>query len=245
MAQSSKTLRIPEGMVFISGWTNDSNNKRVLFGSVFSEVYVSRSPAVVPGDAKLLSVLAEKPNGMSDGDWNMLCNYKWGTIIFGTPRISSTPLPCIIADGDLDGDLYFICWDKQIISHFVNGEDELMTKSRKLLRTLKLPDKGEHSLDKTTTFSEGGGDWLALAQDKMLDFSSVKIASRLTGHLCNLCTEYSDIYDEDACAYAHAYKDAMDMQKHGGKVYLPEHLHHNVHSSKEGSPNLFKPLLFS
>ena len=232
-------------MVFISGWTNDSNNKRVLFGSVFSEVYVSRSPAVAPEDAKLLSVLGEKPNGMSDGDWNMLCSYKWGTIIFGTPRRSSPPLPCIIADGDLDGDAYFICWDKQIISHFVNGKDELMTKSRKLLRTLKLPDKEEHSLDKTNTFSEGGGDWLALAQDKMLDFSSVQLASCLTGKLYNLCKAYSDIYDEDACAYARAYKDAMDIQKHGGKVYLPEHLHNNVKAANEVSPKKFKPLLFS
>ena len=28
--------------------------------------------------------------------------------------------------------------------------------------------------------------------------------------------------------YQHAYKDAMDIQKHGGNIYLPQHLHENL-----------------
>ena len=92
----------------------------------------------------------------------------------------------------------------------------------------------------------GVGEYsIALAQDKMLNFASVKLASHLTGKLYNLCKEYSDIYNEDVCAYAQAFKDSLDIQKHGRKVYLPEHLHENVKSGENGSPKKFKPLLFS
>ena len=227
--------------MFISGRTmNKSNNERDLFGRVFDKVLCSRSPAMVPEDFKILSVLGEKPEDMSDGEWDLLCSYKFGTIIFGTPRTSSTPLPCIIADGDLDGDLYFICWDEKILSHLLYAHDSLTTKSRDLLLKLELPEKSkklEGYLDKSTDFSEGDKeDWLSLAQDKMLDFSTHQLAGALVGTLYRLCEEYSDIYNEDACAYGQAYKDSMDIQKHGGKVYLPEHLHENV-------PEKFRPLL--
>ena len=54
-----------------------------------------------PNDAKILSVVGRKPKGMSTDDWNLLCSYEFGTIIFPKcdtkSRPSATPLPCMIA----------------------------------------------------------------------------------------------------------------------------------------------------
>mmetsp|Transcript_10202 Transcript_10202/g.22683 ORF Transcript_10202/g.22683 Transcript_10202/m.22683 type:complete len:1127 (-) Transcript_10202:57-3437(-) len=230
------TMKIPEDKIFISGYTTNSNGERDLFGNCFNQVYCSRSPAVSPYDAKILSVVAERTEDMSGDEWDLLCSYKWGTVIFGAPRTRlSAPLPCCIADGDLDGDDYFICWDDEIVAHLLHAKDKLTSKSRKLLLELKLPDKTEHSLDKTTSFSQGGDNWLNVVQDKMLDFSTQNAESHITGKLYSLCIAASkksggkiDIYDEDAVAYAQAYKDSLDIQKHGGKIFLPNHLHDSI-----------------
>jgi hypothetical protein len=50
-----------------------------------------------PTDAKLVSVIGSKPKEMSTDDWNMLCNYEFGTIIFPRSKEGSTPLPKVIA----------------------------------------------------------------------------------------------------------------------------------------------------
>ena len=96
------TGKIPEGKCFITGYTESSDKQRVLFGKCHKQVYVSRSPSVDPSDAKILSVVGSKPKGMSVDEWDELCNYKFGSIIFGNPQ-KYAPLPCMIADGDLDG----------------------------------------------------------------------------------------------------------------------------------------------
>ncbi len=88
---------LPPKTVFISGYTADNNNKRVLFGKVHPKVYLSRSPSLEPTDAKLVSVIGRKPNEMREDDWNMLCSYKFGTIIFPRSKEGSTPLPNVIA----------------------------------------------------------------------------------------------------------------------------------------------------
>ena len=69
----------------------------------------------------------------------------------------------------------------------------------------------------------------------MLDFALQNAESRITGKLYKLTFEASkkvggtiDIFDEDACAYAQAYKDALDIKKHGGKIFLPKHLHDSI-----------------
>ena len=236
------TNQIPEGMVFITGFTTDiSTGERTLIGKGHKQMYVSRSPAVSPGDAKILSVLSEKPTEMSDKNWNCLCSYRFGSIIFGAPRkkLLASPLPCIIANGDLDGDYYFVCWDEVIMKHLLHAKDELTTKSRKLLLELKLQNR-THTVDKTTNYtsSQGGENWLSLAQDKMLDFTLQNAESQIIGKLYTLCVSASkkvggkvDIYDKDACSFAQAYQDALDIKKHGGKIYLPSHLNDSIPSS--------------
>mmetsp|Transcript_20130 Transcript_20130/g.43163 ORF Transcript_20130/g.43163 Transcript_20130/m.43163 type:complete len:82 (-) Transcript_20130:68-313(-) len=74
----------------------------------------------------------------------------------------------------------------------------------------------------------------------MLDFPTRLAGSQMVGRLWTLCKKASertkgkiDIYNEDAIAYARAFKDALDVQKHGGKIFLPQHLHHNLSLSQQ------------
>lgn len=83
--------------MFISGYTIDSDKNRALFGEVHTKVFLSRSPCLEPTDAKLVSVIGSKPKEMSKDDWDMLCCYEFGTIIFPLSKKGSTPLPCMIA----------------------------------------------------------------------------------------------------------------------------------------------------
>ncbi len=84
--------------MFISGYINDSNNNRVLFGEAHPQIFLSRSPCLAPTDAKMVSVVGNIPEEMSMDDWNMLCGYDFGTIIF--PQ-SVKSLACIIAGVNL------------------------------------------------------------------------------------------------------------------------------------------------
>ncbi len=88
---------LPPKTVFIPGYTTDNDNRRALFGKVHTKVYLSRSPCLEPTDAKLVSVIGSKPKQMSNDDWEVLCSYRFGTIIFPRSKEGSTPLPCVIA----------------------------------------------------------------------------------------------------------------------------------------------------
>jgi len=75
----------------------------------------------------------------------------------------------------------------------------------------------------------------------MLDFPCQRATAQLVGKLWGLCLKSSerpcgiDLFDKDAIAYAKAYKNAFDLQKHGGTVYSPGRLHEKLHK--------FRPLL--
>jgi hypothetical protein len=98
------TGKLPMNKVFISGYTTNVDKERVLFGKAHPKVFLSRSPCLEPTDAKLLNVVGSKPREMSTDDWNMLCSYGYGTIIFPLSRPVS--LPSIIAGKKLSD---FIC----------------------------------------------------------------------------------------------------------------------------------------
>ena len=103
------TGALPRKTVFISGYTKDSDNNRAMFGKVHTKVYLSRSPSLEPTDAKLVSVVGSKPKEMSEDDWDMLCSYGFGTIIFPRSKNGSTPLPCVIAGMNIPDYLYCHC----------------------------------------------------------------------------------------------------------------------------------------
>jgi len=176
---------------------------------------------------------------MSTAEWGLLCSYGFGMVIFPQSKSKlSTPLPCVIADGDLDGDDYFALWDERIMDHLLHSKSNLSKKSRKDLFNLALPRGVVHTVKKhaqPTDSEKPNRLWLSKAQDLMLDFSAQDSGSELVGKLYGLCRETSkmkdgtiDIYNKDAIAFGRAYKDSMDVQKHGGKINLPRHLHEKL-----------------
>ncbi|CAK9097162.1 unnamed protein product [Durusdinium trenchii] len=95
------TGQLPEGQIFISGLQEQ------LLSQGMSEVLVTRCPCVRPSDGKRLRVVTCRPPGMAEEAWRFLTSRSFGEVIF--PRASDVGLPELIAEGDLDGDLYWIC----------------------------------------------------------------------------------------------------------------------------------------
>ncbi len=77
----------------------------MLFGQAHPKVFLSRSPAMVPGDAKLLEVVGEKPADMTNENWKFLCSLRFGLVVFSAPLGEMASLPYQVGEGDLDGDL--------------------------------------------------------------------------------------------------------------------------------------------
>jgi hypothetical protein len=66
-------------------------------------------------DGRMCPHVTTKPDTMSNDDWDGLMKRPFGLIIFATPNGGTIPLPEIGADGDLNGDLFFICWNDEIL----------------------------------------------------------------------------------------------------------------------------------
>jgi hypothetical protein len=177
----------------------------------------------------MLPVISTKPKKMSKSDWDWLCSFPFGHIIFSKPK-DGIPLPVIVGEGDLDGDDYFVCWDDNIIGHM---------KSKAIATRMNAEEKSQRQsiirrgIDKVISGppprGKGSSTWLDDAQNMMLHLSRFKNASRLTGKLYTLCIKTSKesekgIYDKDSRSFGRAFKDSLDVAKHGGQVNLPSHL---------------------
>ena len=106
------TGQLPPGKVFISGYVGDKRGVRRLFGEMHNKVFLSRSPALVPSDAKLLEVVRSKPPQMTSDNWKHLCSLRFGIVVFPRPLEGMPSLPYQVGEGDLDGDLVreLSCW---------------------------------------------------------------------------------------------------------------------------------------
>ena len=85
------TSSLPEGTVFLSG-----------MGGRQSEVFITRTPCTEKDNAKILSVVTEKPVKMSNEDWKMLCSWQLGIVVFAFPsETDSLSIPETIANGGI------------------------------------------------------------------------------------------------------------------------------------------------
>jgi hypothetical protein len=196
------TDKLPTGHIFVPGL-----NKKTLF--------VTRSPCMTVEDGRMLPVVSAKPKGMTDAEWKWLNKRSFGEIIFANPKKGMMALPEMIAKGDLDGDLYFICWNKVVLDH---------VKAVPIQDT-KQQDKGDDNVRKLPN-----DNWLSNAQKLMTDGSSLLDLEAITGKLYSLSKKAADdsplfLRDRDAVSFARAYKQALDIGKHGGKIALPTRLH--------------------
>ena len=204
---------LPPGHIFVTGLRADS------VGEEICNIFVTRSPCIKPDDGRIIPMVTSKPDGMSNDDWEWLNGLAFGAILFANPNLGMTPIPEQMANGDLDGDLYLICWDQEILSHI-----------RAQPIRLNLPTEPETMPGDGRTEDE---DWFVRAQEQMIDVENVQVMGRLTGTFYTLAKKVADsspLYmgDPDAIAFAEAYNNALDFGKHRCRISLPEHLHQKL-----------------
>jgi hypothetical protein len=207
------TSQLPPGSIFITG-TSKANWS-------MKELFVTRHPCVEPKDGRMLPVVTFKPAGMTQENWDWLQTLHFGAIVFANPRPGERPLAELVASGDLDGDLFFICWHEAILQR---TKAEPITDAERLLPSETTETKPKSPYDP---------DWLEKTQRLMLDAVALGDLHRLIGKLYNTAKEVADksprfMHEPDAISFARACKRALEMGKHGGKVYLPEHLHEKL-----------------
>ena len=182
------------------------------------EVFIARSPSVEPGDGRVVKIISSKPATMSQEDWEWLNSLHFGAIIFANPKEGQRPLPEIIADGDLDGDLYFVCWDKKLLA---------------CINPLPITDD-DLRLSSETEKEDGSSyddDWFEKAQEFVCNIGSSVDVQALTGILYRKSEKIAkkkSIKHPDAVAYAKAYKQALEYKKHGRSIELPARLVHGI-----------------
>jgi hypothetical protein len=177
---------------------------------------------VEPSDAKILKLLQRKPAEMSKEAWAFLSKRPFGHIIFPTSKDKDdAPLPSLVGNGDLDGDGYFVLWDEDIVKCL----KETPRRVRKYLSPLQCGGGKKKSAEgpDVTPNAQRSFTWLQAAQDTILDLAKLNQCNLLIGRLYGLCKSTADessngIFDDDACSFGRAYKDSMDIVKHGGKV---------------------------
>ena len=206
---SDPTDEMPPGTGFVTGLHKATAQQ---------SVFVTRSPCLVPEDGRVLPHLSEKPPIMSDENWEWLNELPFGAIIFANASEGMKPLPTHIAKGDLDGDLYFVCWSKEILSQLYHVE----------------PIDSNPSINKPMNTSTLNNDWLSKAQEQMTDMNTLVEQDRLISVLWGCSKKVAKDNPEDgarhsdAKAYGYAYHESLDIGKHGGKVPLPLRLHAGV-----------------
>ena len=85
----------------VEGLANKPGNIKALEGKIL----MSRNPCTHPGDIRLLNAIGNHP------EFDHLVN----VVVF--PSTGDRPLCNMMSGGDLDGDVYFICWDQNILQH--------------------------------------------------------------------------------------------------------------------------------
>jgi RNA-dependent RNA polymerase len=149
--------------------------------------------------------------------WEWLHTLHFGSIIFANPKPGTVSLPAQIAAGDLDGDLYFICWAAEILQH-------IETEPIDIDLPVEEDIKPEYPHDP---------EWFSQTQELMIDAPAIRALQALIGKFYTTAKKVADksemgMHDEDSIMYARAYKKALEIGKHGGQVYLPAHLHGKI-----------------
>ena len=169
-------------------------------------------------DGRIIEIVRSKPHGMSSDIWNWLESLHFGALIFGNPRSGQKPLPEVIAAGDLDGDLYFICWDTILFSKIIPAPITDQELSAMATAPKKTANERRHD-----------PQWFEHAQGHISNIQSIVDVNELTGRLWKQSEKFADANREglfikhpDAVSFARACKQCLDLKKHGGSVLLPK-----------------------
>ena len=192
------TDTIPSGRIFLSGIHDQLDN----FGD---KVIISRFPMTEASDGRVLPIVREKPHTMSTAQWDFLCSKPFGFVIFGNPAPGDRSMPEQIAQGDLDGDGYFVTWDRKIVQDAVIGDKAIFATKNP---PTSLPT-----------------DWWSESQQYMANIEARKQSQKVIGKLHNCWLQnLRNGFQQDAVLFGRAFKNALDSAKHGVKISLPERL---------------------
>ena len=201
------TGALPPGCIFIPGMGQESGQHK--------ELLVARAPCLTRTGGRMLPVVSERPALMSIEDWEWLNGLAFSVVIFAQPREGTKPLPSYISSGDLDGDLYFVCWDGVILSHI---------QAEPIVDEPAIPEAPTASSDNPTRTG-----WLAEAHSIISNVQERNDLEKLTGRLYHESIKAADDKDlRRAEAYSEAYKEALDFRKHGRSIHLPARLHESI-----------------
>ncbi len=119
---------LKEGQVFLR---INKDRKGSLLGhcnTITGKVLVTRNPCLYPGDIHILEAVDS-----DNEDLNLYIN----VIVF--PKAGPIPLPHLMGGGDLDGDVYFVSWEIDLIPNKIklfpslSYKGEILFKSKKVL----------------------------------------------------------------------------------------------------------------
>jgi len=212
------TGKLPPGHAYVTGIKNQDSRDFI----EKNQIFMTRIPSAVKcSQATMLKVITKKPDGMTDSEFEWLENLPMGAIIFAFPSEGKLPIPETIS-GDLDGDRYFLCWNKDILGSLKN-----------MKRYVEVNDPEAKSVKPSNTLSSSNENWLSDAQSRMESVENMEVLA-LVGKLFNLSKRFAmaddllGIRNPDAEAFAEAFCQALDNGKHGCKIILPKHLHKEV-----------------
>lgn len=193
-------------------------------GSVFapgisgSRLFVTRFPCVKPSDGRLLPLVTSRPQSMLQSQWEWLGRLPFGTLVFSVR--GQRPLPEICGDGDLDGDLYFACWDE---AHVLPGLSERGPSPNP--RTLpKPPAPARAPAARAAPIGERLREVHAHLTDPATLHGKWEIGRIFRVWEAVVAQRALGMDDPDALLLADAYLQALDAGKHGGEMHLPPHL---------------------
>lgn len=244
---------LPAGHIFVTGLvgTPALEALRASRPQQPVELFITRSPCVKPTDGRMLPLVAERPPPMPRATWEWLVGLPFGAVLFSTAG-QGVPLPSTVADGDLDGDLYLVCWDPNILSHItprdltiatqdakgtnannshVDGAEGASPSSRAAKTSVALaPEPADVLVPEDATPLVNDDTWLAQVQEHLTDVSKLG-ERRLTGRLYKQMEKRQvehGMDDADALALGAAYVQSLERPKHGKAILLPAHLHQLV-----------------
>lgn len=197
---------LPPGTVFAPGISG-------------SRLFVTRFPCVKPTDGRLLPLVSERPQSMLASQWEWLQRLPFGLLVFSVR--GQRPLPEICGDGDLDGDLYFACWDETTVLAKLSPRSPSPNP-----RTLHKPQLAGTA--PAVRARPDPASRLREVHTYLTDPTTLR-GPREIGRIYraweSLVAQRPDGMDDpDALLLAEAYLQALNAGKHGGESNLPPHL---------------------
>jgi len=159
------------------------------------KVLVTRNPCTHPGDLRLMNAVDKEE-----------LRYLSNVIVFSSK--GQRPACNMMAGGDLDGDVYFVAWDRELLSHL---SEEQMEEPAKYEKPVVLKEKPD---------SESLADYFVfyLERDVLGKLAHLHLA---------LCDQYGKDgpKHEDCIFLSHLQAVAVDFAKHGECVSRKSYEH--------------------